>query len=120
MVCFLENHYLNFNTNWRYRFYDDDHKLGDYNGKENRLKKSNDYARSLKSFSLSGVIRLTKYVIMITFCRIDGRVVIIHSIYSRFWIKNGIYYSIFHAVSAFCNAGFDIMGGFKSLTDYAT
>ncbi len=27
--------------------------------------------------------------------------------------KNGIYRSIFHAVSAFCNAGFDIMGSFR-------
>ncbi len=30
----------------------------------------------------------------------------------------GIWASIFHSISAFNNAGFDIMGGFKSLTDY--
>lgn len=33
----------------------------------------------------------------------------------------GIWYGIFHAVSAFCNAGFDLMGdkaAFSSLTDY--
>ena len=41
------------------------------------------------------------------------------------WGK-GIYYSIWHSVSAFCNAGFDLMGGvfggesFVSLTHYAT
>ncbi len=29
-----------------------------------------------------------------------------------FW--EGIYYSIFHAVSAFCNAGFDLMGRFEA------
>lgn len=35
--------------------------------------------------------------------------------------KRGIYYSVFHAVSAFCNAGFDLFGreGFFSLTAYA-
>ncbi|MBE7093129.1 MAG: Trk family potassium uptake protein [Clostridiales bacterium] len=38
----------------------------------------------------------------------------------------GLYYAVFHAVSAFCNAGFDLMGGtfgqgsFVSLTHYAT
>ncbi len=33
----------------------------------------------------------------------------------------GIWYSIFHSVSAFCNAGFDLMGSreeFSSLTVY--
>ena len=38
----------------------------------------------------------------------------------RFGVKKGIYYSIFHSISAFCNAGFDLMGTetgpFTSLT----
>lgn len=37
------------------------------------------------------------------------------------WIK-GIWYSVFHSVSAFCNAGFDLMGvrsPFSSLTSYS-
>lgn len=33
------------------------------------------------------------------------------------WAK-GIYYSIFHSVSAFCNAGFDLMGDFSSFSAY--
>lgn len=37
--------------------------------------------------------------------------------------RRGIYYGIWHAVSAFCNAGFDLMGGhggeFSSFTAYA-
>ena len=28
----------------------------------------------------------------------------------RFGLKNGIWYSIFHSITAFCNAGFDILG----------
>lgn len=42
-----------------------------------------------------------------------------------FGLGKGIYFSIFHAVSAFCNAGFDLFGGafqgetFVSLTHYA-
>lgn len=40
-------------------------------------------------------------------------------------LGKGIYYSIWHSISAFCNAGFDLMGGvyketFVSLTNFAT
>ena len=44
----------------------------------------------------------------------------------QFGTSQGIYYSIWHSISAFCNAGFDLMGGtlgngkFASLTAYAT
>ena len=40
----------------------------------------------------------------------------------EFGWKKGLWYSIFHSVSAFCNAGFDLMGikePFSSLTDYS-
>ena len=36
-------------------------------------------------------------------------------------VVKGIYFSIFHAVSAFCNAGFDLMGGqgeYSSFVNY--
>ncbi len=36
----------------------------------------------------------------------------------KYGAVRGIFYSIFHAVSAFCNAGFDILGG-NSLCEYA-
>ena len=35
----------------------------------------------------------------------------------KFGISKGIYYSIFHSISAFCNAGFDILGA-NSLMNY--
>ena len=44
----------------------------------------------------------------------------------QFGTAKGIYYAVWHSVSAFCNAGFDLMGGvlnngeFTSLTAYAT
>ena len=39
-----------------------------------------------------------------------------------FGFVKGIWYAVFHSISAFCNAGFDLMGikvPFSSLTDYA-
>ena len=41
--------------------------------------------------------------------------------FKDFGLSKGIYYSIFHSISAFCNAGFDLMGDiskFSSLTKY--
>jgi trk system potassium uptake protein TrkH len=35
-------------------------------------------------------------------------------------LRDAIWSGMFHAVSAFCNAGFDITGGFRSLTPMAT
>lgn len=90
-------------------------------GKKIGLRNRMIMQEALNQFSLSGVIRLTKYVIMITFfVEMMGALLLSIRFIPDFGLKNGIYYAIFHAVSAFCNAGFDIMGGFKSLTDYAT
>ena len=33
-------------------------------------------------------------------------------------VFKGFYISIFHSISSFCNAGFDILGDFQSLTNY--
>ena len=44
----------------------------------------------------------------------------------RFFLHYGFspgksaWYGVFHAVSAFCNAGFDIIGNFSSFTDYSS
>jgi trk system potassium uptake protein TrkH len=34
------------------------------------------------------------------------------------WAK-GIYFGFWHSISSFCNAGFDLIGGFRSITGYA-
>ena len=39
----------------------------------------------------------------------------------KFGMKKGVWYAVFHSVSAFCNAGFDLMGvnqPFSSLTGF--
>ncbi len=90
-------------------------------GKKIGLRNRMIMQEALNQFSLAGVIRLTKYVIMITFMvELAGAALLSIRFIPDFGLKNGIYYSIFHAVSAFCNAGFDIMGGYRSLVEYAT
>ena len=78
---------------------------------------------SLNQFDLSGLVKLTRYILLTTFA-IEGIGAILLSFIfiPQFGVSKGIWYSIFHAISAFCNAGFDLMGGvsgeFSSLTSY--
>ena len=71
----------------------------------------------LNQETMTGLVKLTKYVVAATFL-IEGLGAIFLStkfipIYGFF---KGIWFSVFHAISAFCNAGFDIMG--SSLEPY--
>lgn len=66
---------------------------------------------SVSSIHSSGTVRMTKQIIKGTLL-IEGTAALVFSF--RFipllgW-REGIYYSIFHAISGFCNAGFDLMG----------
>ena len=67
--------------------------------------------QSAGGYTISGVTDLIKRVIIITFS-IEGLGSLILSI--RFSqdmeIGKAIYYGVFHSISAFCNAGFDIFG----------
>ena len=70
--------------------------------------------------SLQGLVKMAKYVLIFTFS-VEGIGAVLFStqFIPEFGIAKGIYYSIFHSVSAFCNAGFDLMGNFNSVTAYA-
>ena len=68
-------------------------------------------AQSLSVNDIKGVVRLQKLVLMGSFC-VEAAGALILTI--RFWPVYGfgkaLRWGIFHAVSAFCNAGFDIFG----------
>lgn len=49
--------------------------------------------------------------------QIVGMVFLFFGFYPRYGLKRGIWFSIFHSISAFCNAGFDLTG--NSLEGYA-
>lgn len=75
----------------------------------------------LHSANLSLLVkRITIFVIMI---EAAGAALLSIRFIPEFGIKTGIYYGVFHSISAFCNAGFDLMGRFgkySSLTPYST
>ncbi len=75
----------------------------------------------LASPRLEGVLPLTKFVIKSTvLIELLGAASMSFSFCRKFGFK-GIGYSLFHSISAFCNAGFDVLGfkkPFSSLVDY--
>lgn len=78
---------------------------------------------SVNTIKIGGIIRLARKIIRGTLF-VEGAGAILLSIRFSFdfGVPKGIYYGIFHSISAFCNAGFDLMGingEFNSLCDYA-
>lgn len=74
---------------------------------------------TLNSWSIRGVIRLARLVFytVVLFEGI-GAFLLFFVFIRDFSLLTSIKFSIFHSISAFCNAGFDLLGGFKSFTRY--
>lgn len=71
-------------------------------------------------YSVGGIVRFTRNVILMTMA-IEGAGAILLAArwVPEFGWGRGVYYGIFHSISAFNNAGFDLMGQFRSLTGSA-
>lgn len=67
-----------------------------------------------QSFSvdeISGVVRLAKHILFRTLIAEGiGAVILSIRFVPQFGLGEGLFKSVFHAVSAFCNAGFDVIG----------
>ncbi len=73
--------------------------------------------------NVSGIVRLTGFIIKgIFLIEIIGALIML-PVFCTDYGAEGIWMAVFHSVSAFCNAGFDIMGTksgeFTSLTHYS-
>lgn len=87
-------------------------------GRKVRLKGMLLAQESINHFSFEGVLKLIRNVVIVTFSiEFIGAILLSISFVPKFGLR-GIYLGIFHSVSAFCNAGFDLMGGYKSFTEY--
>ncbi len=68
---------------------------------------------------LAGIVKFMKSIVVIAFLvEIIGAVLLSIAFVPEYGIIKGIGHGIFHSISAFCNAGFDLMGNFSSLTKY--
>lgn len=74
---------------------------------------------SLNTTTLSGIVRLTIwYGLMALAIEGCGALLLAIRFVPEFGWTRGLYYSFWHAVSAFCNAGFDLFGEYSSLTAF--
>lgn len=91
-------------------------------GKRINLRQRLVMQEALNQLTISGVVRLTEYIIKVTLLIefIGGTILAIR------WYQDlgmrGVYFGYWHAVSSFCNAGFDLFGSvtgkFSSITGY--
>lgn len=87
------------------------------------LKQREAIHESVNTIQVAGVVRLTKKIIKGTFLieALGAVLLSFHFIPQTGSVIKGIYYGVFHSVSAFCNAGFDLMGAeapYSSFVDY--
>ena len=78
---------------------------------------------ALSAPNVGGIVRLTKFILLGTFLiELLGTLVML-PVFCRDYGWQGVWLAVFHSISAFCNAGFDILGTadnlYPSLTGYA-
>lgn len=91
-------------------------------GRKIGLKERGILQESVNTLEIGGIVKLTKKILIGT-CLFEGVGAVLLAIrfIPQFGAVKGTYYAIFHSISAFCNAGFDLMGEFgeyRSLVDY--
>lgn len=79
-------------------------------------------AETVSAFHIGGIVRLIRRILLcVGISELTGAVLLYIRFAPQMGALTGAYYAIFHAVSAFCNAGFDLMGRFgpySSLVPY--
>ncbi|MBM7615928.1 TrkH family potassium uptake protein [Alkaliphilus hydrothermalis] len=90
-------------------------------GKKISLKERLIIQEALNQSTLEGLVRFTRYILLYTFL-IEGIGALFLSFrfVPEYGLAKGVAYSIFHSISAFCNAGFDLIGYGRSLTPYVS
>jgi trk system potassium uptake protein len=88
-------------------------------GKRISLKERLLIQESLNNISIEGVVKLAKRILIFTFIfEFIGGILLAIRFSFDMPILKAIYYGFFHSISNYNNAGFDLMGEFKSLTEY--
>jgi len=88
-------------------------------GRQISLRERMILRESMNEEGVGGMVRLAGWVARSAFTvELAGAIVLAIRFVPEFgWLK-GMGYSVFHSVSAFCNAGFDLFGNYSSLTGY--
>jgi len=88
-------------------------------GRRITLKERIVMQEALNLDELEGLVRLTKSIIITTFIiEAIGAMAFSAVFVPEYGVKKGLVMGLFHSISAFCNAGFDLIGDFKSFSPY--
>lgn len=95
-----------------------------FSGRKISLSDRSVLSESISSPQLSGVVRLMRFILIFTASvEAAGAILLMPVFIPKLGVPRGIWYSVFHSISAFCNAGFDLNGydtPYSSLTAYAS
>ncbi len=91
-------------------------------GKKISLMQRSTMQDALSAPKMGGIVRFTWFILKVTFAvELIGALVMMPVFCNDYGVK-GIWMAVFHSISAFCNAGFDILGTpdapYRSLTSY--
>lgn len=92
-------------------------------GRKIGLMQRSTMQEAISAHSVGGIVRLTEFILKSTILiELMGAYLMLPAFWKDFGFLKGTWYALFHSISAFCNAGFDLMGStkqFSSLTGYA-
>lgn len=94
--------------------------ISSFSGRQISLKQRSTMQEAISAHKVGGIVRLTGFIIKMTIIfELLGAVIMAPTFCKEFGVLKGIWYAVFHSISAFCNAGFDLMGAktpYSSLT----
>ena len=92
-------------------------------GKKISLMQRSTMQDAISAPQVGGIVRLTRFILKGTFLIELCGTLLLLPVFCRDYGGKGIWMAVFHSISAFCNAGFDILGTaenmYPSLTGYA-
>lgn len=91
-------------------------------GRKIGLMQRSTLQNAISAPKVGGIVKLTGFILKTTFLIELIGAILLSTVFCRECGVKGIWLGIFHSVSAFCNAGFDLMGTkapFSSLTSYS-
>lgn len=91
-------------------------------GRKISLMQRSTMQEAIAAPKVGGIVRLTNFIVKITLLTELLGAAVMAPVFCREFGVRGLWMALFHSISAFCNAGFDLMGtrgAFSSLTSYA-
>ncbi|MBQ9951437.1 MAG: Trk family potassium uptake protein [Clostridia bacterium] len=89
-------------------------------GKQLTLKERLIVRESINEDRMSGLSQTVQWIAVSTLMiELTGAVLLSFRFVPLLDWSDGLFYALFHSVSAFCNAGFDLFGNYSSLTGFA-